>query len=135
MTKEMKHILKNRLARAIFLIGAMILGLFFAANAQVLSCDNKINFNIKGDTLYVVDNNLNMMPMVRYEFVFHLENHSPVSLIYVPDKFNGKISVKILPAKMFSLRYYSLTKIDVHSPFGSYESDKINDKFYFINNL
>ena len=131
----MENLIKSKIVRAVILVTAMILGMYFVGNAQVLSCDDKINFHIEGDSLYVVDNNLNMMPMVRYEFVFHLKNHSPVSLIYVPDKFNGKISVKILQNKMIPLRYYSLKKIEIYSPFGTYETKKINDKQYFIKYL
>ena len=126
---------KNKIVRLLILICAMILGLYLVGNTQVLSCDDKINFYMEGDSLYVINNNLDMMPMVRYEFVFHLKNHRPISLIYVPDKFNGKISVKILQAKMKVLRYYSLEKIGVHSPFGTYNTNKISDNQYFIDYL
>ena len=37
----MENLIKSKIVRAVILVTAMILGMYFVGNAQVLSCDDK----------------------------------------------------------------------------------------------
>jgi hypothetical protein len=119
----------------ILLITFLMLTIFMFGNAQSLSCNNEVNFRISNDSIYVTSNEITMMPMVRYEFVFQLVNNKTVTLVYTPNSFNGDVSVNIPRNKKILLKKYQLEKIKIYSPLENYVTNKFTDRRYFIKNL
>ena len=127
----MKKLVKNPLVRALLLLAALLLSLVLTASAQNLDTGDRIQFSVRDDSLVVKSD---LMPMVRYNFIFHFDNHDPVSMTYQPNKFKGDIVMKVTESAKRSLKAYALTKIEIIDPMKNKKTITIlSNRFYFVN--